>query len=289
MNRLAGIALSTQLLRDDAPLPTEVVSTIWPLLDRGVADLLGHLERSVDPQWVANAQKRLGRLDELAERLSHWSGLGIRPCLLGDDDYPARWIDALGAKAPFVVFVSGSLELCSGTLVGVSGSRDVSQEGALFAASLGHFAADADLGIVSGGARGADLYGAEACHARGGRAVIVSTQLARTVREIGADGRRCFLSPFAPDAAFSAGNAMARNKLVYAMAALTIVVQSDIASGGTWAGATEAISKSYGRVAAWTGGGAGCRQLLERGAEAISSAADLARMLEKRAPKSLFD
>ena len=53
------------------------------------------------------------------------------------------------------------------------------------------------------------------------------------------DGRaRSCARPYSPDASFSAGNAMGRNKLIYSQAAVTLVVASDKGSSGTWTGAT---------------------------------------------------
>ena len=50
---------------------------------------------------------------------------------------------------------------------------------------------------------------------------------------------------------------MGRNKLVYALTQTTVVIATDLDSGGTWAGATEALKKQLARVAVWTGPGAG--------------------------------
>ena len=58
----------------------------------------------------------------------------------------------------------------------------------------------------------------------------------------------CLASPFAPEASFQVGNAMARNKYVYAIADYAVVVRSDQEKGGTWAGATEALKKRLAPV-----------------------------------------
>ena len=64
---------------------------------------------------------------------------------------------------------------------------------------------------------------------------------------------------------------MGRNKIVYAMAINTLVVASDIESGGTWAGATEALRRKFGPVSVWIGAGAGGgnQPLIDRGGEAV--------------------
>ena len=71
------------------------------------------------------------------------------------------------------------------------------------------------------------------------------------------DGSICLISQQHPKTGFSAGNAMSRNKLIYALAASTVVVATDHNSGGTWSGATEALKKGYGRVLVWRGRGEG--------------------------------
>lgn len=50
---------------------------------------------------------------------------------------------------------------------------------------------------------------------------------------------------------------MGRNKIAYALADLTLVVASDLDTGGTWSGATEALRRGFGDVAVWRGNGEG--------------------------------
>jgi len=49
---------------------------------------------------------------------------------------------------------------------------------------------------------------------------------------------------------------MGRNKLIYAMSTATLVVECEEGSGGTWAGAVEALRGRTAPVIAWTGVGA---------------------------------
>ena len=51
------------------------------------------------------------------------------------------------------------------------------------------------------------------------------------------------ISPYDPSAGFNVGNAMQRNKLIYALADASLVVSSDLNKGGTWAGASEQLDK----------------------------------------------
>jgi hypothetical protein len=52
------------------------------------------------------------------------------------------------------------------------------------------------------------------------------------------------LSPFYPEAGFSTGNAMARNKYIYCLADAPIVVHSGT-TGGTWSGALENLDRQW--------------------------------------------
>jgi predicted Rossmann fold nucleotide-binding protein DprA/Smf involved in DNA uptake len=65
---------------------------------------------------------------------------------------------------------------------------------------------------------------------------------------------------------------MGRNKIVYALSQVAFVVASDDATGGTWAGATEALDRHYAPVAVWVGDGAedGNHALVRRGATPIT-------------------
>jgi predicted Rossmann fold nucleotide-binding protein DprA/Smf involved in DNA uptake len=58
-------------------------------------------------------------------------------------------------------------------------------------------------------------------------------------------GDLCLITPYSPNAGFSVGAAMGRNKLIYCLADYAIVVASDAETGGTWAGATEALKNNW--------------------------------------------
>ena len=90
-------------------------------------------------------------------------------------------------------------------------------------------------------------------------------------------GELCLASPYAPDARFSAASALGRNKIVYALSKVTFVVTAENGSGGTWAGASEAIDRRYAPVASWVGSGApaGNHTLVRRGATPITDLAQL--------------
>ena len=55
------------------------------------------------------------------------------------------------------------------------------------------------------------------------------------------DGHLVLISPYDPSAGFNVGHAMQRNKLIYALAEASLVVNADFNKGGTWAGAIEQL------------------------------------------------
>jgi DNA processing protein len=57
------------------------------------------------------------------------------------------------------------------------------------------------------------------------------------------EGQLVLVSPYDPGAGFNVGNAMQRNKLIYALADAALVVNSDFEKGGTWTGAVEQLDK----------------------------------------------
>ena len=230
----------------------------------------------------------LERATAVAFELDRLDQSGIRTLTVFDEHYPPEWLARLGAKAPPVVHGAGALDLLDTPGLGVVGSRDVSEAGGALAKEVARLAARRGLALVSGGARGVDQLAMDAAHEAGGAVVgILAESLSRKlkrpdVRRAVYEGSTVMCTPYSPDAPFSAGNAMGRNKLIYAQAALTVVVASDAETGGTWSGATEALKHGYGPVAVWRGEGEGPgnEPLQQRGATPVSSLDDIESLLD---------
>ena len=119
------------------------------------------------------------------------------------------------------------------------------------------------------------------------------------VREFVSDGKLVLLTRYAPDAGFSVGAAMGRNKLIYGLAEFAVVVSSDYQTGGTWAGAVEALRAGWCPVLARDGDGvpSGNKELLKLGATALPSnelpeISNLMEWVQQQAPAKtaeLFD
>ena len=251
----------------DCDLPEDLANRIAGLMDRATAVAF-----------------ELDRLDQS----------GIKTLTIFDEHYPREWLARLGAKAPPVVHGAGSLDLLDTPGLGVVGSRDVTEAGGEVAKDVARLAARRGLPLVSGGARGVDQLAMDAAFEAGGAVVgILAESLLRKlkrpdVRRAVYDGSTVMCTPYSPDAPFSAGNAMGRNKLIYAQAALTVVVASDADTGGTWSGATETLKHGYGPVAVWRGDGEGPGNapLQQRGATPVSSLEDIESLLDAPVPEA---
>ena len=207
-----------------------------------------------------------------------------------DAQYPKKLRDTLKHQAPTVLFGAGDPQRLSRGGVAVIGSRNIDEAGTAFAQEVGRKAAAARLSVVSGGARGTDRLAMGAALDAGGIALgVLADSLERTVRQpdlrqLLLDGQLVLLTPYAPAAGFSVGTAMGRNKVIYGLADFAVVVSSDHQTGGTWAGAVEAIKAGWCPLFARDGADVpkGNRELLKLGAAPLAEA-------ELRATDSLAD
>jgi predicted Rossmann fold nucleotide-binding protein DprA/Smf involved in DNA uptake len=188
---------------------------------------------------------------------------GIRLLSTFDPAFPSRLSDRLGTACPAFLTVAGPVEWLSAGGLGVVGSRDAGPAALLVARSAAQVAVDAGVPVVSGLARGIDQESMADALDGGGAVIGIPAEGLRVaarnpeVRRRVHSGDLCIATPYAPPMRFTTANAMGRNKIVYGLADVTLVVCSDIASGGTWEGAKEAIGRGFGSVAVWTGDGEG--------------------------------
>jgi predicted Rossmann fold nucleotide-binding protein DprA/Smf involved in DNA uptake len=160
---------------------------------------------------------------------------------------------------------------------------DISEDGKHAAEVIAAAAAERGLSVVSGAARGVDSFAMNAAFTAGGTVVgVLADSLQARIRKPGVldaidSGATCLLSQQHPSTGFSAGSAMSRNKVVYALTRTTVVISADLESGGTWAGATEALKKGLTDVAVWTGPGSGPgnERLLQLGGRPVASPHDV--------------
>ncbi len=211
---------------------------------------------------------------------------GVRLISAVDDSFPRRLRQRLRDACPAFLLVGGPADFLDLDAVGVVGSRNAPPEALEVAASVASVAASNQWAVVSGLARGIDQTAMAAALDAGVPVVGVPSEGIRVVarnpevRRRAHAGELCIASPYAPTIRFTAGNAMGRNKIVYALAELTLVVCSDSGSGGTWDGAREALRRNFGRVGVWRGAGAGPGngKLVEFGGAAVDDLDQLARL-----------
>ena len=200
-----------------------------------------------------------------------------------EDAFPSRLRERLGDSCPAFLLIAGPADFLNVSAVGVVGSRDASDEAVAVAASAAKEAASGGRAVVSGLARGIDQAAMASAldagapvvgyPAEGLRVVARNAEIRSRVHA----GELCMASPYGPSMRFTAGNAMGRNKLIYGHADVTLVVCSDLGSGGTWEGSREAMRRGFGPVAVWMGEGAGPGnpKLVESGGVAVTDLHDL--------------
>jgi predicted Rossmann fold nucleotide-binding protein DprA/Smf involved in DNA uptake len=283
-----GLAASR---REEAvePLTVREFNQVLRLLDRMDIPLAGLLdpanldELRSDPEGDALLQGQVGDLLQrgtaLAFALERWSSLGLWVIDRTDPRYPERFHRHLKESAPPLLYGAGDIALLNRdqTRVAVVGSRDIDVEAEAFARGVGITAASFEMITVSGGARGADRTAIDGALEHGGTAIgilpgaLEQVALSRAYRQAISEGQFTVISPYHPRAKFTAGNAMGRNRLIYCLADVGVVVESAEGSGGTWSGATETLTNRWVPVAVRSTAepSAGISALLARGAVPI--------------------
>jgi predicted Rossmann fold nucleotide-binding protein DprA/Smf involved in DNA uptake len=297
---LAALLLAQRLV--DTPEPPLKSSEYWALLDNvGDPSVLlglgaGAIARTagVDPALADRVARLLDAATSFAFGLDEAEQSGLRMIASVDGDYPHRLVERLGHAAPPLLYAVGEPALLQSPMLGIVGSREVSEVVADVARAAAAAAAAAGLGVVSGAAKGVDRLAMTAALAAGGTVVgVLADSLARVtsdpeVRRAVGHGRLCLCTPYKPTAGFSVANAMGRNKLIYALSRATLVVAADAEQGGTWAGAVEALRRSTAPVIVWAGEGAGPGNalLVGRGATGLDDLSGLFPLPDSPIPQT---
>ncbi|HJW89484.1 MAG TPA: DNA-processing protein DprA [Anaerolineales bacterium] len=219
------------------------------LLDRRAADIQALI--SISPEQAARLTRLLERQEALGEALNRLAARGILALTRADRDYPARYRQRLKDSAPAALFYAGEAALLGQPGLAVVGSRHLDPAGEEAATSLGNACGISGQVLYSGGAIGVDTISLNAAlEARGSAVAVMADNLEKAVhtyRDLPgfSGGDVCLVSPYLPDSGFSVGAAMGRNRLIYALADYAVVVASDAETGGTWAGATEALRHKW--------------------------------------------
>ena len=217
------------------------------LLDWNVSSLGAQLALSSDE--YDRLKNLLDRGGALAFALQRLESLGIRPLTRADSDYPQRYRQRLKDSAPPVLFYAGEKALLGQPGIAVVGSRHLDEAGQECAKLVGNACGISGQVLYSGGAKGVDTLSMDsALEARGTAVGVLADSLEKAVRtrqDVLRRGNLCLVTSYSPNAGFSVGAAMGRNRLIYTLADYAIVVASDAETGGTWAGAIETLKNGW--------------------------------------------
>ncbi len=285
----AALLLTNRLVKIEAKPMTarefwgvvDKVGDLSTLLNLDVGELVEKL--SFDTDDAERIRSLLDASTALAFERERLEEGGISLVSVFDDNFPSVLRDRLGTSCPPFLLLAGPTTWLATPGLGVVGARDSSDASLAAARRAAEMAAERGWAVISGLARGVDHVAMAAALDAGGVVVGVPAEGIRRVSRNAEIRRRvhggelCMASPFGPDTPFQTGNAMGRNKIIYALSTVTFVASSDRGSGGTWAGAKEAIDKRYAAVAVWAGHGApdGNEALAQRGATPVAHVADV--------------
>ena len=211
----------------------------------------------------------LSRQDWLRKREAYWTKRGVEICTRLSEDYPPRLRERLGDDAPAALFLLGDRSLLLRPAIALVGSRDLREEGRVFAEAVGRLAARSGHVLVSGNARGADQVAQEACLQAGGAVIsVVADRLLRHPIRRGI----LYVSEDGPDLPFSAGRALRRNRLIHTMGIMTFAAQIRYGTGGTWDGSLHNLQHGLSTLYVPKDGTPASAELCRRGALPITAA-----------------
>lgn len=219
------------------------------LSSEGRTRLAGLQAPEVNSDRVTPLLDRGAALGLIVER---WERSGLWVVSRSDSCYPERLKRYLGQTAPPLLYGVGSKDLLNRGGLAVIGSRDRSEEEGEFACRVGEHCAKEGIAVISGAAKGIDRDAMSGALEAGGWALgVLAEGLAKTAtsgqyRTDLVSDRLTIVSPYDPDSRWFAYSAMERNKFLYGLSDAALVVASSADSGGTWAGAVEALK--HGRV-----------------------------------------
>lgn len=193
----------------------------------------------------------LSRGAALALAVEAWTNKGLWVISRSDPDYPRILRTRLGRQTPPIFYGVGARSLLERGGLAIVGSRDPDEHALDFAHSVARACSREGVSVISGGARGVDSIAMDTTIENEGIVVgvladgLARAAVARKYRAALREDRLVFISPFDPNAGFNPGNAMQRNKLIYALSDFALVVSASLEKGGTWNGATENLKHGW--------------------------------------------
>lgn len=267
-----------------------------PALEQEITGVLAEHGSVTSWAGMAAALKRWApRIPDLApERdLATLERLGGRMIIPGDDLWPGQLGD-LGIHEPICLWWRGvELELPpAARSVALVGSRDSTSYGASVTGDLAYSLAQRGFTVVSGGAYGIDAHAHRAALAGGSGPMPTIAVMAGGVDRFYPSGNEDLLRAVANQGAVIAevppGSAptryrfLQRNRIIAALASVTVVVEARWRSGAlNTAHHAESLGRAVGAVpgSVHSANSAGCHRLLrEGGAICVTDAAEIAEL-----------
>jgi DNA processing protein len=292
----AGLALVQVAGARDALRIATGQATAGPALEQEITGLLA--DNGAGPGWggLTAARKRWApRIPDLApERdLATMARLGGRVLIPSDELWPHQLGD-LGIQEPICLWWRGlEQELPAlARSVALVGSRDSTSYGASVTGDLAYSLAQRGFTVVSGGAYGIDAHAHRAALAGGSGPVPTIAVMAGGVDRFYPSGNEDLLRAVCNQGALIAevppGSAptryrfLQRNRLIAALAAVTVVVEARWRSGAlNTAHHAESLGRAVGAVpgSVHSANSAGCHRLLrDGGAVCVTDAAEIAEL-----------
>ncbi|MDO5741178.1 MAG: DNA-processing protein DprA [Ornithinimicrobium sp.] len=257
----------------------------------GVRDLVGYALRDGRTPDGASLARLQGRLPQAtgADDDQICRALGVRTLVPGEPEWPTA-VDDLD-RPPWCLWVKGPLELGEATerSVAIVGARASTTYGDEVTASMALTLAESGFTIVSGAAFGIDAAAHRGALAVGGATVAVLAggvdvpyprANAELLAQIGRWG--ALVSETPPGGAPARMRFLARNRLIAALAAGTVVVEAGLRSG---ARTTAKYARELGRHLMAVPGpvtsqqSAGCHEEIRWGATLVTDAPEVAEVV----------
>ncbi|MGZ0710659.1 DNA-processing protein DprA (plasmid) [Coraliomargarita sp. W4R53] len=226
---------------------------------------------------------------------------GVTLVMPGDQQWPAG-LDDLGDHSPLCLWVRGDTErlVSSRPQVAIVGARAATSYGEHVALELAADLVSTDITIISGGAYGIDGAAHRAALSAGGTTIALlaggvdraypagHTQLLERIAQTGA-----LASEVPPGSTPTKWRFLQRNRLIAAMATVTVVVEAGWRSGSlNTAGHAAELARPIGAVPGpiTSAASSGCHRLLQEfGAYCVTSGADVRSMLGMDASLAVRD
>ena len=228
-------------LQEEGRQPADLLTSDVDQLPGGCLDLFDkdRLKRLLDRGFL------------LSQAVEHWQTRAMWVVSVADDSYPRILKTRLKKESPVLLYGCGDGAILNTGGLAVVGSRNANNWLVEYTHEIGRLTAKARRTMISGAARGIDQAAMRAALEAGGKvAGVLADGLEKTVmnrehRNLLLEGSLVLISPYDPNAGFSIGHAMQRNKVIYALADAALVVNADVKKGGTWAGAAEQLEKLH--------------------------------------------